>query len=60
MPTYTRKQVAEMLQVTPRTVSNWTRQGELKAIRKGRIVRYPQDALTAFMQAHESPSDNAR
>jgi len=41
-------QLAERLQVSARTIANWTEDGTLPVYRKGRVVRYD---LTECMQA---------
>lgn len=43
------KQVADHLQVTPRTVYDWIRQGKLHAYRAGRQYRITDEQLEAFL-----------
>lgn len=43
------KQVAEKIQVTPRTVYDWIRQGKLQAYRAGRQYRITDEQLEAFL-----------
>lgn len=43
------KQVASQLQVTPRTVYDWIRQGKLQAYRAGRQYRITDEQLEAFL-----------
>ncbi len=44
-----RKQVAEILEVSERTVYGLTASGELNAISIGRSIRYPMDNVEAFI-----------
>jgi excisionase family DNA binding protein len=48
---YTPQQIAELLQVTPRTVQEWIRSGKLSAMRYGRVFRVRADDLAKFGQA---------
>ena len=45
---YTTQQVAELLQVTPRTVQQWIRTGKLPAMRYGRVLRIRAEDLAQF------------
>jgi excisionase family DNA binding protein len=45
---YTVAEVAEIYRVTTRTVRNWVNDEELRAWRKGRLIRIPQSALEEF------------
>ena len=47
---YTIEQVAEILQVNPRTVNRLLERGELKGRRVGRLWRIPQEALDAYLR----------
>ena len=42
---YTVAEVANIYCVTARTVRNWIARGELRAWRRGRLIRIPQSAL---------------
>jgi len=43
---YTVKEVAELLKVTERTVRNWIRKGQIKAIKIGRVWRIPANQFS--------------
>jgi putative molybdopterin biosynthesis protein len=45
---YTTMEVAKMLRVSQRTVQDWIRNGELTAVRYGRMIRVRQGDLEAF------------
>jgi excisionase family DNA binding protein len=45
-------QVAELLQVSPKTVARWAKQGKLPCLRTlGGHRRYPEDAIVALRDA---------
>jgi excisionase family DNA binding protein len=45
-------QVAELLQVSPKTVTRWAKQGKLPCLRTlGGHRRYPEDAIFALRDA---------
>lgn len=46
------KEVADLCQVSPRTVFRWLSLGELAAVRIGNVTRIRKDDLEAFFQAH--------
>lgn len=46
-------QVAETLQVSPRTVQRLAARGDLPALRVGKLVRIGRQALTAWQRRHE-------
>ena len=50
-PLLTIKDVADFLQVCPRTVRRMIDKGELKAIPVGRLVRIRLEALKAYIQS---------
>lgn len=50
---YTIKEIAEILQVTERTVYTWARSGKLKAIKIGKSWRVTQEALDEFLQGEK-------
>jgi hypothetical protein len=50
----TRKQVARRQQTTPETLIRWEKQGLLKPVRLGCLVRYRLSDVLAFEQAGES------
>lgn len=45
-------EVAELVQVAPRTVSRWIKAGDLVAHRVGSIVRIADDDLRAFLATY--------
>lgn len=47
---YTPKEVAEMLQVTERTVYRWIDKGHLKAAKLGKLWRITEQALNEFLE----------
>jgi excisionase family DNA binding protein len=47
-PLYTTQEVARVLRVSPRTVQDWIKSGELTAVRYGRLLRIRQADLAAF------------
>lgn len=47
----TANQIADQLQVEPRTVRAWIQRGELKAVRAGRFWRVKESDLEAFLRA---------
>lgn len=50
---YTVQQVAEMLQVTDRTIRNWIKDGTLRAIQVKREYRIPASALEELQRSGE-------
>jgi excisionase family DNA binding protein len=50
-PHYTVREVADIYRVTPRCVRHWIENEELRAWRKGRLIRIPQSALVEFDRA---------
>jgi excisionase family DNA binding protein len=56
--TFTSKQVADILQVSTRTVERLVSQGRLPAVRVGRRLRITQQQLRTYLhQESTSPSD---
>jgi excisionase family DNA binding protein len=50
----TPEDVAELLQVSPKTVSRWSLEdATMPALRRGRVLRFRRDALMAWLQRHE-------
>ena len=49
---FTIRAVAEMLDVSPRTVRRWIDDGDLVAYRRGGVVRIEEKDLRAFLAAH--------
>lgn len=47
----TPEQVAERLQVVPKTIYRWLNDGRLEGIKLGRLWRVREDDLEAFLQA---------
>ena len=56
---YTPKEVAALLKVSERTVRRWIGEGKLRALRFGRQLRIPMEALDKFVQVAAS-SDQDR
>ena len=58
-PTLKVSQVSELLQCDPRTVHGLIRRGELRALKVGRVLRVPEDAidgLEVVPRAEKSPA----
>jgi excisionase family DNA binding protein len=55
----TARQVAELLAISERSVWTLTHSGSLPAIRIGRSVRYPVDALRAWLDGRRQPPAQA-
>lgn len=55
--TLTRKEVAELLRVDPRTVSEGIRSGTIPSIRLGRRVLIPREPLLAMVTASGRSED---
>lgn len=51
MKLYSTRQVAEMYEVSPRTVARWIRLGLMRAVKVGRIWRIPEEALHDRMES---------
>jgi len=49
-PLRTVKALASRLQVTPRSVYQWIRDGKLEAVRVGGRIRVPEDAVQKMMK----------
>ena len=47
---YTPEQLADLLQISRRTVYLWVRERKLKAIKAGNRVRIPADAISKFLE----------
>ena len=47
---YTVEQVAEMLQLHPRTVNRMLERGELRGVRAGRLWRIPTEAVEEYLR----------
>jgi excisionase family DNA binding protein len=45
---WTVQEVADLLRVTPQSITSWIRQGKLESIRIGRAYRIPKIALTSL------------
>jgi excisionase family DNA binding protein len=50
---YTPDQIAQMLQVAPRTILDWIKKGRLRALRFGRGWRIKASDLAAFVERAE-------
>lgn len=46
---YTPEEIAQRFKVQKRTVYGWIRDGKLKAIRIGNLLRVPEEALQQFI-----------
>ncbi|HEY77073.1 MAG TPA: helix-turn-helix domain-containing protein [Thermoflexia bacterium] len=57
---FTVGEVADLFQVSPRTVFRWMAQGRLPAIRVGNITRIRPEDLEAFFEAHLSTQTRGR
>jgi len=53
----TPEEAAEWLRVTPDTIYRWLREGELPAIKLGRLYRIPKAEVLALVRRH-GPGDN--
>jgi len=51
------KEVAERFQVTPRTVRQEIKNGNLPAIKIGRVWRVRADTLTVYLQENETTNE---
>ena len=47
---YSREELAELLSVVPRTIDRWTKSGDLKAYKLGRVVRFRRDDIESFLK----------
>ena len=53
----TAEQVADMLQVDPKTVSRWSLEdASMPVLRRGRVVRFPRARLLAWLERQEPRS----
>ena len=53
----TAEQVADMLQVDPKTVSRWSLEdASMPVLRRGRVVRFPRERLLAWLERQEPRS----
>ncbi len=48
------EEVAKMFSVTPRTVQTWIKNDEVEVIRRGRIVRIPEDQFESEVRKRAS------
>jgi excisionase family DNA binding protein len=53
---YTTDEVAKMLRVSQRTVQDWIRSGELRAVRYGRLLRIREADLANFGEVLNEPT----
>lgn len=49
-PTYTTREVLEILKITSRTLSRYIKQGQIKCIKIGREYRFTEEALQDFLE----------
>ncbi len=49
-PLVTAEEVAALLKVSPKTIYRWAQEGVLPAFREGRLVRFLQTDVEAFVQ----------
>lgn len=54
---YSPQEIADKFNLKHRTVSNWIRQGKLKAIKLGDLWRVHRDDLEAFIQVYEGKKE---
>ena len=52
-PLYDRKDLAEILNVSLRTVDYLTATGSIKVVRLGKAVRFTQAAISSFVEASQ-------
>ncbi len=57
---YTIADVAELVQVAPRSVRRWIRSGQLAAHRFGSIVRISESDLASFLDQHRQDKSKTR
>jgi|Tabmets5t2r1_1033131.scaffolds.fasta_scaffold477890_2 excisionase family DNA binding protein len=55
---YTKRDVAEQLDASTRTVSRWIERGDLKAHKLGRLVRIAGDDLDPFLASRRGYKDD--
>lgn len=48
-------QVADLLQIKPRTVYQWVHEGYIPIIRLGSLVRFSQTAVSEWLRKREVP-----
>ena len=51
----TANQVAEWLQVKPRTVYQWVHEGYIPAIKLGALVRFSRTSVAGWLRGRERP-----
>jgi len=54
---YSPQEIAEKFNLKPRTVTNWIRQGKLKAIKLGDLWRVHRADLEAFIKDSQEKND---
>lgn len=57
----TKRQLADDLQVTVRTLDRWLLEGNLpqdSKIKVGRVVRFHKDAIYAWLESRRKPTDD--
>lgn len=54
-PLLTVDQVAEWLQVKPRTIYQWVHEGYIPVIKLGSLVRFDQESVGAWVKKRELP-----
>lgn len=53
----TRREAAELCSVHPHTLIRATRAGELRVVKRGRLIRYRPSDLQAWLQLHTVGGD---
>lgn len=51
---YTKKQVADLFQVTQNTIDNWRRSGKLRSLVINRGVRFEEAEIKRFIQQYKN------
>ena len=59
-PLYSVREVAEQLGVHPETIRRQIHEGRLEAVRVGRLLRIPKEALEALLDAQRIRSGTGR
>lgn len=54
---YTKKQVAELFQVSQNTIDNWRKSGKLKSFIINRSVRFEEAEVQRFIKEHKNGTD---
>ena len=60
LPLYSVREVADQLGVHPETIRRLIHEGRLEAVRVGRLLRVPKDALDTLLDAQRIRSEGRR